>query len=198
VSVSTSVQLACLIIVEGFSDQVALETLARRRDYELDRNGVSIMPIGGAHAIKRVLNVYGPAGRNVPLAGLCDLREADKFRSALEQAGLGANLTRMQMERLGFFVCVADLEDELIRALGVLTVERIMNEQGDLRPFRSLQQQRAQQGRAVELQQRRFIGAHSGHKAKYARALVEALDLRQVPRPLEGVLEYAVRASGVE
>ena len=190
---STSDQPACVIIVEGSSDQVALETLARRRGYDLERNGIVIVPIGGAHAIDRVLSQYGRAGRKVRLAGLCDLNEEDKFRRGLERAGMGADLTRAQMERLGFFVCVEDLEDELIRALGVEAVERILDEQGDLRAFRSLQQQPAQQGKAVQAQQRRFIGAHSGHKAKYARALVEALDLNQIPRPLAGVLEYALR-----
>jgi hypothetical protein len=30
------------------------------------------------------------------------------------------------MERLGFYVCVADLEDELIRSLGTALVEGIL------------------------------------------------------------------------
>ena len=34
------------------------------------------------------------------------------------------------MEALGFFVCDADLEDELIRALGVATVERLIESAG--------------------------------------------------------------------
>jgi hypothetical protein len=35
------------------------------------------------------------------------------------------------MERHGFFVCTLDLEDELIRALGIEAVERIIEAEGE-------------------------------------------------------------------
>ena len=69
---------------------------------------------------------------NLPVAGLCDEGEEGDFRRAVERAGLGSDLTRADMERLGFYVCVADLEDELIRALGVPAVERVLDTQGEL------------------------------------------------------------------
>jgi hypothetical protein len=94
------------------------------------------------------------------------------------------------MEALGFFVCVADLEDELIRALGVETVERVIDDQGELGSFRTLQYQPAQRGRATEAQLRRFMGTRSGRKIRYARLLVDALDLTQAPRPLNGLIAY--------
>ena len=105
-------------------------------------------------------------------------------------AGLGSRLTRDDMERLGFFVCIADLEDELIRALGAASVERVVDAQGDLGPFRTLQKQPAWQGRPVEQQLRRFMGSGGRRKTRYARFLVEALDLTRVPRPLELVLTH--------
>jgi len=92
------------------------------------------------------------------------------------------------MERLGFFVCNADLEDELIRALGVAAVEQVIDGQGDLGSFRTLQKQPAWQGRTTEEQLRRFMGSGGSRKIRYARLLVTALDLAQVPRPLDGVL----------
>ena len=92
------------------------------------------------------------------------------------------------MERLGFYVCDADLEDELIRSLGAAAVERVVDAQGDLRSFRTLQKQAAWHGRATEEQLRRFMGSGGRRKIRYARLLVEALDLDQVPRPLDGVL----------
>ncbi len=107
-----------VVLVEGVSDQVALEALAGRRGRDLDAEGVSIVPIGGAQAIGRFLDRFGPQGLDVRLAGLCDAGEERGFRRGLERAGLGSNLTRADMERLGFYVCVADLEDELIRSLG--------------------------------------------------------------------------------
>ena len=63
------------------------------------------------------------------------------------------------MERLGFYVCVADLEDELIRSLGAAAVERVVDAQGDLRSFRTLQKQAAWQERSTEEQLRRFLGS---------------------------------------
>ena len=92
------------------------------------------------------------------------------------------------MERLGFFVCVADLEDELIRALGAAAVEEVIAGQGELASFRTFQKQPAWQGRAVEEQLRRFFGTHKGRKIRSAPLLVGALDLSRVPRPLDGVL----------
>jgi hypothetical protein len=123
--------------------------------------------------------------------GLCDEAEELHLKRGLARAGFGSPLTRVDMERLGFFVCVADLEDELIRALGPIQVEEVVAAQGELGSFRGFQNQPAQRGRAVERQLRRFMGTRAGRKAKYARLLVEALDLARVPRPLDRVLAYA-------
>jgi hypothetical protein len=94
------------------------------------------------------------------------------------------------MERLGFYVCDTDLEDELIRALGADSVEQVVAAQGELRSFRTLQKQPAWQGRAKDEQLRRFMGSGGSRKIRYARLLVEALDLSQVPRPLDRVLAH--------
>ena len=37
-----------------------------------------------------------------------------------------------ELERLGFFVCVADLEDELVRAVGPEGVEAVIAGEGEL------------------------------------------------------------------
>jgi hypothetical protein len=181
---------ASVVLVEGISDQVALEALARRRGRNLDAEGVSVVPIGGAQAIGRFLNRLGPRGLDVRLAGLCDAAEESDFQRGLEQAGIGSHLTRVDMERLGFYVCVADLEDELIRALGAASVEQVVAAQGDLGSFRTLQKQPAWQGRRREEQLRRFMGSGGSRKVRYARLLVDALDLSQVPRPLDLVLAH--------
>jgi hypothetical protein len=179
-----------VVLVEGISDQRALEALARRHGRDLDADGVSIVPIGGAQAIGRYLDRYGPRGLDVRLAGLCDAAEEGEFKRALERAGLGSSLTRDDMEALGFYVCVADLEDELIRALGVDTVEGIVDAQGGLGSFRTLQKQPAWQGRPVDLQLRRFMGSGGSRKIRYAQLLVDALELARVPRPLDRVLAH--------
>jgi hypothetical protein len=179
-----------VVLVEGISDQRAVEALAERRGRNLDAEGVSIMPIGGAQSIGAFLELYGPGGLDVRLAGLCDAAEEREFRRGLERVGLGSDLTRADMERLGFFVCVADLEDELIRSLGAASVERVVEAQGELRSFRTLQKQAAWNGRPVEEQLRRFMGSGGSRKIRYARLLVEALDLARVPRPLDRLLAH--------
>src|SRR5437016_10167957 len=179
-----------VVLVEGISDRVALEALAERRGRDLDAEGVSVVPIGGAQAIGRFLDRFGPQGLDVRLAGLCDAAEESDFRRGLERAGLGSKLTRVEMERLGFYVCVADLEDELIRALGPASVEAVIDSQGDLGSFRTFQKQPAWRGRSIEGQLRRFMGSADRRKIRYARLLVAALDLAQVPRPLDRVLAH--------
>jgi hypothetical protein len=176
--------------VEGVSDQLALEALARRRGRNLEAEGVSIVPMGGATNITTFLNRYGPHGLDVRLAGLCDAAEEGDFRRGLERAGFGSNPTRADMERLGFYVCVADLEDELIRALGVAAVERVIDAQRELEAFRTFQREPQWRARTSEEQLRRFLGTHRGRKIQSAALLVDALDLTRVPRPLDGVLAY--------
>ena len=177
-------------LVEGVSDQLALEALAKRRGRSLDAEGISILPIGGSKNIKTFLDQFGPQGLNVRLAGLYDAAEEGDFRRGLERAGLGSNLSRAGMERLGFYACVADLEDELIRSLGAAGVERVIEANGELGALRSFQSQPQWRGRSQEAQLRRFFGTHSGRKIESGALLVEALDLNRVPRPLDLVLSH--------
>lgn len=179
---------AAVVLVEGTSDRVAVETLAVRRSRDLEAEGVSVIAIGGAQALGNVLRGLGPQGSGIRLAGLCDAAEERSFGRALERAGLGSDLTRAGMESLGFYVCEADLEDELIRALGVDAVEEVVDAHGDLGPFRTLQKQPEWRGRPKDAQLRRFLGSGGGRKIRYARFLVEAIDLARVPRPLDSVL----------
>jgi hypothetical protein len=179
-----------VVLVEGLSDQSALEALARRRGRDLDAEGVSIVPIGGAQAIRASLERFGPNGLNLRLAGLCDAGEEREYKRGLERAGLGSDLARADMEALGFYVCVEDLEDELIRALGVAAVEDVVAANGDLRSFRTLQKQPGWRGRPGAEQLRRFMGSGGSRKIRYGALLVEALDLDRMPRPLDGVLAH--------
>jgi hypothetical protein len=185
-----NVAVRAVVLVEGISDQLALESLARRRGRDLGAEDISVVSIGGATNIGRFLELFGQSGHDVRLTGLCDAAEERAFRRRLERAGLGSNLSRVDMEALGFFVCVADLEDELIRSLGTARVEQLIDANGEIRQLRTFQKQPAQQGRTTAAQLRRFMGTRSGRKIQYASLLVDALDLTQVPRPLDGVLAH--------
>lgn len=156
------------MLVEGTSDLVALETLALRRERDLAADGVAIDAIGGAQAIRRAVTRHDGAR----VVGLVDAGEATGFRLVLDEV----------------FVCDPDLEGELIRALGVDEVLRVLDAHGDLGPFRTLQRQPSWRGRPVEDQLRRFMGSGGSRKIQYARYLVEALDLDRVPAPLDLLL----------
>ncbi|HEV2591746.1 MAG TPA: hypothetical protein VGU02_07610 [Gaiellaceae bacterium] len=164
-----------MILVEGFSDQIALETLARRLGADVD-----VQPIGGAHAIRAALARYPDAS-----GGLCDEREWPIWQRALAKVGRSED---------GFHVCRTDLEDELIRAHGVESVEKVLDENGDLATFRAFQNQPAWRGRPVDAQLHRWLGSSDGRHLRYPRLLVDALPLDHMPRPLLAVLETATAA----
>jgi hypothetical protein len=159
-----------VFLVEGVSDKLALDTLARRRGLE-----VSVVEMGGAHAIRRYLERYADAR----VVGLCDAGE----RSVFERAGI---------ER--FEVCDADLEDELIRALGPERVHEVLRP-NDRRAFKTFQHQPQWRGRPAQDQLRRFLRSADNRKLRYVPVLVEdAVDRACVPAPLERVLAKAGRS----
>lgn len=155
-----------VVFVEGASDRVALLKLAERRGRDLRAEGVEVVAIGGAHALPRFL----ASTRSARLVGLCDAGEAREFTRALDDV----------------YVCDADLEDELIRAIGAERLQAIIEEQGELHSFRTLQKQPAQRARTIEQQLRVFLG---NRKVRYAELLVGELEPASVPRPLDAVLE---------
>jgi hypothetical protein len=177
-----------VLLVEGVSDQIAVETLAVRCGRDLGAEGVAVLPTGGAHGFARYLRQFGPAGAGLRMAGLCDAGEEDVVRRGLASSGIGTPATRADMERLGFYVCVEDLEDELIRAIAAAEVVALIDSQGDLGSFRSLQRQPEWRGQPVAAQLRRFLGSGATRKLRYARLLAGAVDLNLLPHPLEALL----------
>jgi len=177
-----------VVLVEGISDQLAVETLAGRYGRDLGAEGIEIVPVGGAQPVTRFLRRVGLDGAGVVVVGLCDAGEELYFRRALAAGGLGSPQDRPEMERSGFFVCEEDLEDELIRASGRAAIEALLDTQGDLGSFRTLQKQPAWRGMSFHDQMRRWLGAGSRRKIRYARLLVLALPFARIPRPLTAVL----------
>ena len=155
-----------VVLVEGVTDRIALEAVAAKLG--LDLTGVEIVPIGGAQAIRRAATPY--EGEDV--VGLCDVGEERWFRRVLGDAT---------------FVCDKDLEDELIRALGVDRVQEVIAAQGELETFRNFQNQVFWRGRRVEGQLRRWL-QNGGRQHRYPPLLVDAMGREELPRPLVGVL----------
>jgi hypothetical protein len=154
-----------LIAVEGNSDAVVLETVARRLGRDLTEERIAIRPIGGAHAIRRFVAELGPGA---DVRGLCDESEQHLFRRVLDDV----------------YVCIPDLEGELIRALGIERMLEIV----DRDAFATMQRQPAQRGRPVELQLHRWLRSSSSRSHHYLPLLAAALELHRVPAPLLGVL----------
>ncbi len=167
-----------VVLVEGMSDQAAVQTLAERSGRDLSADGVFVVPMGGATNVGHFVDLFGPGGFGVRLAGLCDQGEERDFRRGLDRVGTEAP----------YFVCVADLEDELIRALGADRTLLVVAEQGELASFRILVRQPFHRDRAPEQQLHRFFGCRSGRKLRYARLLAEALDDDRIPEPLVRLL----------
>ncbi|MEU5114253.1 TOPRIM nucleotidyl transferase/hydrolase domain-containing protein [Streptomyces longwoodensis] len=169
------------VLLEGLSDAAAVHALAARRGRDLAGEGVCVLPMGGATNVGRFARLLGPAGLGLRLTGLCDAGERRYYDRALEHAGQAGG---------GVFVCAADLEDELIRALGVPRVRALVRAQGEERPLQTFLHQPAQQGRPALEQLRRFLGTKSGRKIHYGRVLVEALDPDRTPAPLDLLLAH--------
>ena len=174
------------ILVEGWSDQAALEALAARQGIDLRAEGVVVVPIGGVTNLLAFALALGPGGLGLQLAGLYDRAEEAQ---ALRQ------LARSGSDAAGFFRCDADLEDELIRALGPERVERVIEQEGELASWQRFREQPHQRGRESGSALRRFMGTRAGRKVRYGRLLVEALSPGDVPPPLQRVLDHALRTS---
>ncbi len=186
-------QARAAILVEGWSDQAAVETLAQRRALDLRAEGIVVVPIGGVTNLGHFIDALGARSLGLALAGLYDVGEERHVLRSLERCALGAGLTRATAQALGFFVCDADLEDELIRALGTAAVERVIEAEGELASFRRFQAQPFQLRQDHHAQLRRFMGTRSGRKVRYGTLLVDALALDRMPRPLDLVLAQVCR-----
>ena len=178
----------CVVLVEGISDQIALDALAARRGRDLGAEGILIIPVGGAHAITRYLVRFGPEGAGLAVTGMCDAGEENMVRRALALSGFGHPQNRADMEALGFFVCVKDLEDELIRASGRHAIELLLASQGDLRSFQTLQQQPGWREQTFDAQMHRWLRAGARRNLRYARLLIAGADSDQIPQPLEALM----------
>lgn len=174
--------------MEGESDRVALHTLAKRRNRDLDADGVEVVAMGGITNTRAFASRYGPHGLDLRLAGLYDAPDEAKLRRGLAAAGLGTALEPDGLSSLGFYRCSADLEDELIRALGIDGVETVIEAAGEARSLRLLAGMPAQRDWTREMVLRRFLGSRSGRKARYAVLFLEATELDRVPEPLTALL----------
>jgi hypothetical protein len=171
--------LRTAVLLEGPSDLAAVDALAARHGRDLAGEGVCVLSMNGAMNAARFARVLGPPGLGLRLTGLCDEREQPFYARGFARAGAPGEEV---------FVCVADLEEELVRALGAARVEELVRSEGELRPWQTFIAQPAQQGRSREARLRRFFGTKKGRKIHYGRVLVDALAPDAAPAPLRALL----------
>lgn len=176
------------VLVEGESDRAAVETLAVRRGLPLSDLGVQVVAMGGITNIGHHLVALG--GQGVRVGGLYDAAEERFVVKGLDRTGARPFSATTPLADMGFFRCDRDLEDELIRALGVDGLLALIDSEGELRSFELLQGQPAQRERTTTQQLHRFIGSKSGRKERYGRRLAEVVALDRVPVPLDALLRW--------
>ncbi|WP_448006619.1 TOPRIM nucleotidyl transferase/hydrolase domain-containing protein [Agromyces bauzanensis] len=181
---------ATLVLVEGESDRLAVEAVAVRIGVDLVAASATIVSMNGVTNLHHHLAAVAREPVRPRVVGLFDLGEVGYVRRTVMRAGLWRE--DADLATLGFFACDPDLEGELIRALGSEQVEELLAEHGELARFRSFQQQPAQRAKTVDAQLRRFMGTHSGRKARFAPILVGALEDGRIPAALSSLLAAAV------
>jgi predicted ATP-dependent endonuclease of OLD family len=178
------------MFVEGPSDRLAILSLAKKNNLSLDSLGVSVIALNGAGILTWFLKLFGPTGFQLPVCGICDLDHLSQWSKVLENLGLGKSLSRSEMEKIGFFVCDRDMEDELVKALGDAAVLQAIDENGDTQDWNVFCQQPNNKTLARAAQIRAFLAAK--RKVIYAPILVSKLSAT-VPRPLQQVLDFAIQ-----
>ncbi|WP_035940727.1 hypothetical protein [Knoellia aerolata] len=185
------------VLLEGTSDVAAVRALRATRGVRPEDEPCRLVDMGGATNIRRHLEAARAADPRPTVVGLCDEREATFFVRALEDlqevpvdgGGGGGNLSVEDLPAHGFHVCRRDLEDELIRALGVDGSRAVLAEVGLDTAFAAFTRQPAWQGRPAHEQLRRFCGTTSGRKELLAAALAGAIDEGSCPPPLAALLD---------
>lgn len=176
-------EIRLLVLVEGDSDANAVRALADLLGCELRLHHIEICSAGGVTNFAPLLREFARAHPSATFCGMYDFAEQRHVRRALTDAGIPIG-SQDSLESFGFFACVADLEEELIRALGAEAVEHVLEAQGELISFRRFQAMPQHRLTPADQQLRRFLGRRATRKIRSARRLVERLDIDRLPRPL--------------
>lgn len=179
---------AVVVLVEGRSDAAVVEHLAATRGIDTADGAVRVIAMGGITNVRTHL-LRAAREPAVRVLGLCDAPEERFVVRALQDCGRPV-ATRDEMAAEGFFVCVRDLEDELLRALGPEAVESALSEIGQLGGFRTFQRQPEWRDRELHDQLHRFAGSGSGRKLLLAERLARQLTPVTTPRPLAHLVDH--------
>jgi putative ATP-dependent endonuclease of OLD family len=173
-----------VVLVEGFSDLLAVRTLARLIGVDLDGVGVSLIALEGQTLLKQHHALFGPDGLDLQLRGLCDADAEGEWIARLSAAGL-AVIDRASMALNGFYVCDPDLEAELLGALSEAEIENVIDADGALHLFTALEADPSNAGVPKAELQSRFV---KKDKVRWAPLLAAASEAPNIPAPVAAVL----------
>lgn len=175
-----------VVLLEGASDVAAVRAVAEV--LRVADAHVRYVDLGGVTNVRTRLEHLRIDEPGTDVVGMCDAGEASVVVRALEADGAWIRDVG-DLPSYGFFVCHADLEDELIRALGPLRVLEVLDTMGLRSKLYAFQGQPAWRDRELPDQLRRFCGTTSGRKEILARELASALTPETVPEPLRLLVE---------
>jgi hypothetical protein len=181
-----------VVLLEGPSDVAAVRAVAAAYGVTTRVHAYQLVDMGGVTNIRRHLAAIRTASVPVRVIGMCDAGEAQVFVRALQVSADGVH--EAELAERGFSVCDADLEDELIRALGPARVVDVLCRLGLAGRLATFRRQPAWRDRPLHEQLHRFAGTASGRKTLLAGALAEALAPSEVPAPLRRLV--AAMANG--
>ena len=176
------------MLVEGESDAVVVRRLLAART---GPDAVEVAPMAGVTNLARHLDALGGPAPDV--LALVDAPESRFATGALRRYGVRAE-TPEELGWHGVFVCDRDLEDVLIRGLGVEAVLAAVRAMGEIGAFESLAQMPQWRERHPSEQLHRFAGSGSGRKRRLAARLGDLLDPAAPPPPLDDLVARAVAA----
>ena len=183
-----------VVLLEGPSDVAAVRAVAAAYGVTDDVHRYRLIDMGGVTNIRRHLEAVRTASVPVRVMGMCDAGEAKFFVRALQVMGNGVH-RESDLAARGFSVCEADLEDELIRALGPERVVGVLYRLGLRETLAIFQRQPAWRDRPLHEQLHRFAGVASGRKTLLAGALAQALAPDEAPAPLRRLVEGMANGS---
>ncbi|WP_188837684.1 hypothetical protein [Flexivirga endophytica] len=183
-SVQTAVRK--IVLLEGISDVAAVTAVATT--YGVDLGAVELVDLHGVTNVRRELGELHRAAEEREILGLCDAPETRFVEQALNEVGCVVRDVS-DLSAYGFFVCHADLEEELIRALGADRTIDVIEQLGLDAKLATLRQQPAWLDRPLTEQLHRFCGVASGRKELLAGALATALGPGETPAPLRCLVE---------
>ncbi|GMA18969.1 hypothetical protein MM440_04650 [Arsenicicoccus piscis] len=175
-----------IVLLEGVSDVAAVRAIMRTNG--IDETGIELRDLHGVTNVGRVLSEIRQLTPDVDVIGMCDAAEVRFVERALEADGCPVT-DASDLPAYGFFVCDADLEDELIRAIGPVRAVEVIERAGLGPKLAALQQQTAWRDRPLAEQLHRFCGVASGRKEQAAGELAGALTRDELPEPLAMLLD---------